>query len=205
MMDIAIPSNNENEFIEIAEKLGYNELYFLYNFNNYLEKKEKLQLNKTKLKLNIGILVDFNNVFKIKNKIKDKNFFTVIKNTDDNRKIIEKSCVSLIHSLETDNKLDFMHQRASGLNQIMCKFAKQNKVNIGFSFKSILQSKNKSQILGRISQNIRLCRKYKVKTTIASFAEKPFEMRAPRDLISLFITLGMTQTEAQNSLSNNVL
>jgi len=35
MIDIVIPNNNEEEFIKMAEKLGYKELLFLYNFLNF--------------------------------------------------------------------------------------------------------------------------------------------------------------------------
>ena len=39
-------------------------------------------------------------------------------------------------------------------------------------------------------QNIDLCRKYKVKMLIASFAKDPSGMKSPHDLISLFKVLG---------------
>ena len=42
MIDIVIPNNNEEEFIVIAEKLGYNGLCFLYDLNDYSIKKRKL-------------------------------------------------------------------------------------------------------------------------------------------------------------------
>ena len=45
-------------------------------------------------------------------------------------------------------------------------------------------------------KNIMLCRKYKVKTVTASFAENPFGMRSPYDVMSLFKNLGMGHKEA---------
>ena len=200
MIDIVIPKNNEKEFIEIAEKLGYKELVFLYSLNEFQNKKE---FEFKKIKINIGILADSSNIYKIKNKFKDKKIFIAIKSSDNDRDIIEKSRANLIFSFEVNGKKDFIHQRGSGLNHVMCKLAKENNLIIGFSFNSILNSSNKAQILGRISQNIRLCRKYKVKIAIASFAEKPHEMRAPKDLICFFIVLGMTQKDAKDSLTHN--
>ena len=45
------------------------------------------------------------------------------------------------------------------------------------------------------SKVINLRRKYKVKTVIASFAQNPYGMRSPYDVISLFANLGMRQKE----------
>ena len=88
------------------------------------------------------------------------------------------------------SKKDFIHQRASGLNHILCKSAKDKGVMIGFSLSSILNTGDKHKILGRMTQNIGSCRKCKVKMIIASFARDPFGMRSPHDLIGLFKVLG---------------
>jgi RNase P/RNase MRP subunit p30 len=79
----------------------------------------------------------------------------------------------------------------------------KNNIALGFSLNSILNSKNKHIILGRITQNIKLCRKYKVKMIIGSFTSNPFEMRSYHDLASLFLKLGMTQKEVKDSLETN--
>jgi len=199
MIDIIIPNNNEKEFILLAEKLGYKTLCFLYNFDKYLEKKDFESKN---IKITYGILADRNNINKINNKLKNKNDFVAIKSSENNREIIEASKADLIFSFEENHKRDFMHQRASGLNHILCKLAEQNNIIIGFSLSSILDSKNKHVVLGRITQNIKLCRKYKVKTVIASFASNPYEMKSPHDIISLFEILGMHPKEAKDSLKS---
>jgi RNase P/RNase MRP subunit p30 len=49
-------------------------------------------------------------------------------------------------------------------------------------------------------QNIKLCQKYKVKTVIASFSEKPFDLRSPHDVKSLFAILGMNSNLIKKSL-----
>ena len=203
MLDIVIPNNNEKSFVSIAEKLGYKELIFLYGFDTYLE-KQKNPIKNTKIKISYGILADPRNILKINNKFKEKRPFTAIKSSPHNREIIEKSSPDLVFSLEEHTKKDFMHQRGSGLNHIMCKLMHDNNIAIGFSLSSILNSEKKHLILGRIIQNIKLCRKYKVKTIIASFTEKSFEMRSPHDAKSLFLKLGMDQKEAKDSLNNTL-
>ena len=89
---------------------------------------------------------------------------------------------------------DNYHQRNSGLNQVLLNLAKENKVAIGFSFKIILNDKNRPTNLGRIIQNIKLCRKYKVKMVIIEY-----ENRNETDVQALFKVLGMTGKEIQNS------
>ena len=44
--DIIIPKNNEDEFIELAARLGYKKLHFLYNFDDYYKGKIQKKLEK---------------------------------------------------------------------------------------------------------------------------------------------------------------
>ncbi len=85
----------------------------------------------------------------------------------------------------------------------VARLAKKNDVAIGFSFNSVLNSSGmlRAQIIGRMQQNISLCRKYKNKTVIASFARNPYEMRAPGDLMAFFVAIGMHQKEAKDGLN----
>ena len=199
MIDIVIPNNNEEEFIKIAEKLGYKELLFLYNFEEYSEKQQNNKTTSSKIKINYGILASERNIQKINNKFKNKSVFVAIKSSISNREIIERAHANLIFSLEESGRKDFMHQRGSGLDHILAKLAHDKNVAIGFSLTSLLNSDKKHIIAGRMMQNIRLCRKYKVKTIIASFAQNPFGMRSPYDIISLFAMLGMRQEDAKDS------
>ena len=189
MIDITIPNNNEEEFITIAEKLGYRGLCFLYDFISYSNKQEKSGKNE-KIKIYTGILADGKNIYKIKSKLKNEKVFVAAKSSDDDREIIKQAKADMVFSFEDNAKKDFIHHRASGLNQVLCKSANENDVIIGFSLRSVLNAENKSLILGRIMQNISICRKFKAKTAIASFAQKPFEMRSVHDVISLFEVLG---------------
>ena len=193
MIDFVIPNNNEDEFIAMAGGLGYKELFFLYNLDDYLTKQKKLEKNNNKankIKIHNGILADKNTLYKIQNKFKDKESFVAIKSSSNDKEAIEKSRIDMVFSFEENPRKDFIHHRASGLNHILCKMAKENNVAIGFSIKSLLDAGNKPELLGRIMQNMKLCRKFEVKTSIASFATNPFEMRGAHDLTSLFKILG---------------
>ena len=50
-------------------------------------------------------------------------------------------------------------------------------------------------------QNVRLCRKYKVRMVLASFAHDPWEMRSAYDLLAFGQVLGMTPKEATVALN----
>lgn len=121
-----------------------------------------------------------------------------------NRQILEDRRVDILLSPENGIKEDSLHQRNSGLNHILCNLANKNNIAVAFNFNDVLKSRNieRAKILGRMMQNVRLCRKYKVKMILASFAKDKYEMRSQRDLVSFALTIGMTADEARKSLSN---
>ena len=202
--DIALPKNNEFEFIEIASKLGIKKLFFLYDFNEYDEKKliKKLDsLNNKKISIEFGFIVNEKNFKKAAAKSK----FLAAKSSDKDRIFIESKKIKLIYGFEDANKKDYIHQRASGLNQVLCEIARQNNVTVGFSYSSLLNKPNQitSLLMGRMMQNIILCRKYKVNTIIASFSDEPFGLRAHHDIASMFNLFGMNDKNIRNSLDYN--
>ena len=126
----------------------------------------------------------------------------VVGTTDEiNRIALEHKKVKALVSPEYERKKDFLDYRNSGLNQVLCKIARDNKKIIFFNFRNILLSeKNKrAVILGRLMQNIKLCRKYEVNIKIASFASLQEEMRSLSDIRSFCVAIGMTQEESKKA------
>lgn len=189
MKDVVFPRNNEEEFISMAFKLGYDELCFVYDSIEELNRKKKMIKNK-QLKLCFGLDL----------KSRKKNSLVVDKASGNSREVIESKNADIIYGFEIITKKDYIHHRASGLNHVLCKLMSKNKVAIGFSVSLILNYKQKAVLMGRMKQNIKLCRKYKVKMVIGSFSSEPYEMRPVHDLISLFCLLGMHASEAKNAL-----
>ncbi|MFC1800807.1 RNase P subunit p30 family protein [Nanoarchaeota archaeon] len=191
MYDIVFPKNNENEFIKIAKELGYTNLCFVYNLNEF---KKATDGNFA------GIITDEKNLNKAK-KLAD---FVILQSSDKDRHLIESGKAEIIFNLETTSRKDFIHHRASGLNQVLCTLLNKKEVAIAFSFNTILKSEGmlRSQIMGRMMQNIRFARKYKFNLLFASFAQSPFEMRAPHDLIAFAETLDMHPSEAKAAIKN---
>ena len=116
-------------------------------------------------------------------------------------KAFEDKRIDMVVSSERISGKDFIHYRNSGLNQVLCKLAKKNNITLGFNFNDILKGKPN---MGRMMQNVRLCRKYKVRMVLASFASSIYEMRNPKDLMSFGKCIGMTDKEAKDAVSINM-
>jgi len=190
MKDIVFPDKNEQEFISLAQTLGYKELIFVYDNPSKFYKKSS----------QVGIT---NALLCAPRKVQNcKADLVFVQSSPEDRFVIEKTKADLLFGFESIAAKDKTHQRVSGLNHILCRFAAQTGKKLAFDFNMILKARNKAVLLGRMKQNIKLCRKYKVKTVIASFAKDPLEMRSPKDLQSFFVLLGMHPAEAKKSLAD---
>lgn len=197
MIDFVFPKNNEQEFIRLAEHLKFEALCFVYDSIVNIHEFQQ----STKLKIFSGVICSADKC----SRFRGKTDFVLVKSSDSasDRRVFEQGAADILFALESSSTRDFIHHRGSGLNHVSAKLAQQKGVAIGFSFSSILSanSDRRALLLGRISQNIRLARKYKFKTVIASFSSDPWHMRSPRLLHSLFTTLGMHPKEAKDSLT----
>ncbi|MDP3728950.1 MAG: RNase P subunit p30 family protein [bacterium] len=123
----------------------------------------------------------------------------IVQGGDDtfNRLALSSKYVDILLDPHLGQRKDFMHQRNSGLNHVLCALAREHSVAIGFSFSSILHSLQRAKDLGRVIQNIHLCRKYKIPMVIGSFAKDAWDIRNEKDLQAFFKVLGMTGKEVQ--------
>jgi len=104
-----------------------------------------------------------------------------------NRIALESKKVSILLNPELNVKEDHLHYRRSGLNQVLCKLARENNIAIGFDFSLLLrtQGEERGKLLGRMFFNYKLCKKYKVNMVFSSFARDKFELRSG-DTIKVF-------------------
>lgn len=182
-LEICFPNSNEQEFIKIAEKLNKPSLCFIYSLKENLKDHQtaiSVLQKSTNIKLTFGILAEKKDIQKAKNICN----FVITESSEDDQAVFEISSPNLIFNLESQQIKDKFNFRLSGLNQTLCILAKEKNIIIGFSFSEILNSKNRPLLLGRIAQNLRLCRKYKVKINFASFAKHPYELRSDKDIKS---------------------
>lgn len=120
----------------------------------------------------------------------------IIQAQDDefNRKILENKDVDILLSPESHERKDYMKQRDSGLNEVLCKLATKNNIKIAINLSEINKQtpKNKAIILARIKQNIILCKR--TKTPIMILDKEKF---TKQDITSFFLTLGASTQQAK--------
>ena len=80
---------------------------------------------------------------------------------------------------------------------MICRLAHENNVAIGVSLNSLYGP----FLLGRFKQNIKLCRKYKVKILFFTFAKNKYELRGKEDMLGFLRAMGMTGKEAKSALN----
>ncbi len=182
--DICLPNNNEEEFILMAKKLAIPSLLFLYEFKDRKSFESKKQ-KKYDFDIITGLLVNEKNF----QKARGLTPYTFAKNPA--RDLVESGVVTYFYDFEDQNQRDFLHHRNSGLNQVLCKIIKEKQKNLLFSYNLLLNTKNPPVILGRMMQNAKFAKKYKLKTQIASFAATPYELRAKKEKQALSKTIGL--------------
>jgi len=107
-------------------------------------------------------------------KASGKNKLIIIEGNSDlvNRAALENKKVFMLLSPEKIRKSDSINSRNSGLNQVLCELARKNDKIIGINIQDIINEEVKeterAKVMGRIIQNVKLCRKYKCKIILLS-------------------------------------
>lgn len=120
-------------------------------------------------------------------------------NEEINQTALSDKRVDILVSPERLIIKNYMHSRNSGINQVLAKLAYENQVAIGFDFNQVYNSKNKGLIIGRMMQNVKFCRKYKVRMVVGSFTKGKNLDSKSLQIFARF--LGMTGGEAKKSIS----
>lgn len=167
MIDILMPKGNEAELMVMAERLGFRELVLLYE-----HKKPPVPVpSSAKLKVLQAVLVSS------LNEINGINHEVMVF-APAQREFFENRRVGFLIDAESDPGKDLFFQRRAGLDEAMCKLAKEKTTTLVFDLRLLRDN----AALGRMLQNARLCRKHRLKTIVATFASYPLQMRAPKDL-----------------------
>ena len=132
-------------------------------------------------------------------KLKKENKEIIIKaqSNEFNRKILENKDIDIITDLELHKRKDKLKQRDSGLNEVLCKLASKNNIEIAINLGKIkrLDKKEKAETLARIKQNISLCKRTNTKIIILNK-----ESYKKQDIISFFLILKGSTQQAKKSL-----
>ena len=199
--DVVFPEGNEKDFVELAGKLDVDALCLAYPYNGKKSVKDaKVRVAGMQKNGEIILKPVFLTSEKEIYKVHDLDELAVTDASGDSREIIARYRPDIVYNLELSGRKDFAKSRNGGLDKATCQFAEKNGVIAAFSFSAILNSGNLPVLLGRIRQNAMLCRKYGVKTAIASLSSDPLEMRSPHDLRAFLLSIGMHTSNAKSSI-----
>lgn len=138
-------------------------------------------------------------------KLKKEGREVVVLAQDDNfnRKIFETKNVDVVVGLEFSKNIrkDPLKQRDSGLNEVLCKLAKENNIKIGVDVSNIikLDKLEKARVLARVRQNIFLCKKAGCKMVI--FNDNKYDYNK-QEIMSFFISLKGSTKQAREAFKN---
>ncbi|NIO45160.1 MAG: hypothetical protein GTN36_06460 [Candidatus Aenigmarchaeota archaeon] len=191
--------------IDFAKKLGYSGIAICDNYRD-LEKLNELkgEINKIKtdIEVYLGVNIQAKDVGELKDiisKVREKVMIVIVSGGD----------YSINRAACGDSRVDILsHPEAgridSGLDKPCLESATRNKVAIEINFREILHSyrRPRSYILNHIAKNIKLCNHFRTPMIICSGAQSVWEMRNPRDLISIANVLGMEIGKAFLSMSS---
>jgi len=144
------------------------------------------------------MIIDTNNLNKAREMLKKADNPKVVLAQDDefNRKILEKAEFDILLSPERQAKKTTVKNIDSGLNHVLCRIAGKKGIAIGINLDEIRKEskKDKGNKLEKIIQNIRLCRKFKVRLAIKGAKDKI-------DSKSFLMSLGASSSQASQALS----
>jgi len=126
-------------------------------------------------------------------KEKGKEIVFMSNDNDLNRKVAEKLPIQII-IIPLEERRDYTKQRDSGMNEIITKIFKKNKISLGFDVNELINSKYKERILSRLRQNVKLCSRLKVQIKFI-YNEKSFNLV---DLKALGFVVGMPTWMTRN-------
>jgi RNase P/RNase MRP subunit p30 len=179
---------------------------------NLFKKEKSIFLKKIKSKLDIkekdsydGYLIESSEkttrgiIASIASK-KEKKIIAVLGGDDSfNRRAIETLKINYLVSPERGLKKDTLKQRDSGLNHVVAKEAKKKGIKIIINFSEILSLKGKEKAirLGKIIQNIKICRKAGCNIKIASLAKDKILSTGEKERMAFATSLGMSSVQAK--------
>lgn len=112
-----------------------------------------------------------------------------------NRKVLENKKTGMLILNHKEGR-DKLKQRDSGLNQVLCKIARNNNITLAIDLNELKgkEKKEKAVILSRILQNLKLIKKFKNKFKVLNPGNKS-------QAFSFLISLGMPTDMAKEAIT----
>jgi ribonuclease P/MRP protein subunit RPP1 len=199
-------SEGESTVEEIAQRakfLGFKGICFVQYFKDRSQishLKEKISKISKETNLEIFIGLEAKNPEELNRLIDMRRDYDILlvqgSDIDLNRKAVQAKEVDILTHPEFNRK-------DHGFNHVMARLSSSNKVAIEINFREILlSSKNRrSMIMHNISENVKLCKKFRVPIIICSGAISYWQLKDPKILLSMGCILGLDLNEAKKALS----
>ncbi len=205
-LHISAGSNTAEELAKMAEKLGWDGFALADRFES-VEKFKAFKAaiadvqKKTKVEIFPAVEIQVAEPNDLKRALeKVRNLALVVIVLGGNYKINRAAC--------EDARVDILAHPAfgrldSGLDEACLQKAFENNVSIELNFKEILNSfrRQRAQVLQNSAMNLKLCEALKVKTILCSGAGNIWEMRDPRQIISVAENLGLELSKGFSAAS----
>ena len=119
-----------------------------------------------------------------------------------NRRAVESLKINYLVSPEKGNKKDNLKQRDSGINHVVAKIAKEKGIVFVVDMSEVAGLKDKEKVLrlGRIIQNIKICRKVGCGIKIASLTRNKKNIIDERGRKSFGVSLGMSSVQSVDAV-----
>jgi len=193
------------QIIDFAKRLGYSGIAICDNYQGPEKLNElKNEINKIETDLEVypGVNIqakDVNQLKEIISKVREKVHIVIVSGGDYsiNRAACEDPRVDILAHPE-------LARMDSGLDEPSLNAATQNNVAIQLNFREILYNfrKPRSYILNHIAKNINLCNHFRTPVIFCSGAQSIWDLRSPRELISIANVLGMELGKAFASVTS---
>jgi len=189
------------DIVSFAEKLGYSGICLVDTVDKIEGIKNEAKNIKTKINIIYGAIIISESVpemRKLINKVRESVEVVIVHGGkyEINRAACENSKVDILLHPEKG-------RRDNGLDETCLKLAKEKNVAIGIDFRDILVSykRSRSSLMEKIMINIHLCKNLDVPVCIVSGAQGKWDMRDPRELVSIMHVLGTEITDSFSCVS----
>ncbi len=180
---------------------------------NLFKTKDSIYLKTVKAKIEVskddscdGFLIDSSEkeARRIIESLKGSGKKIAIVGGDDafNRRAVETLKINYLISPERGSKKDNLKQRDSGINHVIAKETAKRDVIVVINFNEIqkLKGKEKALRLGRLIQNVKICRKAGCDIKIASLTSNQKSLVNEIGRKSFGVSLGMSSEQATRSV-----
>jgi RNase P/RNase MRP subunit p30 len=181
--DLVFPKGNEEQLVQMAQRLGITHLIFCYELKDPLIKE---RAKEVAMLAHDGFSTEFAIIVASQQEVNKAR--TIAKSIVGIAKpeLFEDKRITYVIDFEIGRRDDFIHHRNSGLNQVFIEQAKRTgKVLLVNAHQLLFGKLPEAIVLGRMRQNNDFFKKYKPDVIVVSGAREALEMRAPRDLQNL--------------------